>query len=72
MATETQGPNGQGTAARILSNFNPEDAQQMFDQGREAIDQALTTAAEFIRERPMACLAGALAIGYLLGKIASR
>ena len=72
MATETQGPNGQGTAAKILSNFNPEDAQQMFDQGREAIDQALNTAAEFIRERPMACLAGALAIGYLLGKIASR
>ena len=72
MATEPQGPNGQGTAARILSNFNSEDAQQMFEQGREAIDQALDTASGFIRERPMACLAGALAIGYLLGKIASR
>ncbi len=42
MATEPQGPNGQGTAA------------------------------EFIKERPMVCLAGALALGYLLGKIASR
>jgi len=72
MATEPQGPNGQGTAAKILSNFNPEDAQQIFEQGREAIDQAMNTAAEFIRERPIACLAGALAIGYLLGKIASR
>jgi ElaB/YqjD/DUF883 family membrane-anchored ribosome-binding protein len=72
MATEPQGPNGQGTAAKILSNFNPEDAQQMFEQGREAVDQALNTAAEFIKERPMVCLAGALAIGYLLGKIASR
>jgi ElaB/YqjD/DUF883 family membrane-anchored ribosome-binding protein len=44
----------------------------MIDQGREAIDHALETAAEFIRERPLACLAGALAVGYLIGKIASR
>ena len=72
MATEAQGPNGQGTAARILSNFNPEDAQQMLEQGREAMDQALNAASDFIRERPMACLAGAVAIGYLLGKIVSR
>jgi ElaB/YqjD/DUF883 family membrane-anchored ribosome-binding protein len=72
MATETQGPNGQGTAARILGNFNPEDAQQMLEQGREAVDQALKAASDFIRERPMVCLAGALALGYLLGKIASR
>jgi ElaB/YqjD/DUF883 family membrane-anchored ribosome-binding protein len=72
MATEQQGPNGRGAAARILSSFNPEDAQQMLDQGREAIDHALDTAAEFVRERPIVCLAGALAIGYLIGKIASR
>jgi ElaB/YqjD/DUF883 family membrane-anchored ribosome-binding protein len=72
MATEQQGPNGHGGAARILGNFNPEDAQQMIEQGREAVDQALNAAAEFIRERPIVCLAGALAIGYLIGKIASR
>jgi len=72
MATEQQGPNGHGTAARILSNFNPEDAQQMLEQGREAMDHALNAAEEFIRERPMVCLAGALALGYLIGKIASR
>jgi ElaB/YqjD/DUF883 family membrane-anchored ribosome-binding protein len=72
MATEQQGPNGQGAAARILGNFNPEDAQQMLEQGREAMDQALNTAAEFIRERPIVSLAGALTIGYLLGKLASR
>jgi len=72
MATEQQGSNGHGAAARILSAFNPEDAQQMLEQGREAMDQALSTAADFIRERPIACLAGALALGYLIGKIASR
>jgi len=72
MATEQQGSNGRGAAARILSNFNPEEAQHMIDQGREAVDHALEAAAEFIRERPIVSLAGALAIGYLIGKIASR
>ncbi len=72
MATEQQGSNGPGTAARILGSFNPEDAQQMLEQGREAVDQALNTAADFIRERPIMCLAGALALGYLIGRIASR
>jgi len=72
MATEPQGSNGHGTAAKILGNFNPDDAQQMLEQGREALDQALETASQFIKERPIVCLAGALAFGYLLGKIASR
>jgi ElaB/YqjD/DUF883 family membrane-anchored ribosome-binding protein len=72
MENEQQGSNGHGTAARILSSFNSEDAQQMLEQGREAVDQALSATADFIRERPIACLAGALAIGYLIGKIASR
>jgi len=72
MATEQQGSNGQGAAARILSSFNPEDAQQMLEQGREAMDQALSAAADFIRGRPITCLAGAIALGYLIGKIASR
>ena len=72
MATEPQGSNGHGAAAKILGNFNPDDAQQMLEQGREALDQALNTATEFIKQRPMVCLAGALAFGYLVGKIVSR
>jgi hypothetical protein len=32
----------------------------------------METAAGFIRERPIVCLAGAVAIGYLVGKIVSR
>jgi ElaB/YqjD/DUF883 family membrane-anchored ribosome-binding protein len=71
MATEPQGSNGHGTAG-ILGNFNSEDAQQMIEQGRAALDQALDTASQFIRERPIVCLAGALAFGYVLGKIVSR
>jgi ElaB/YqjD/DUF883 family membrane-anchored ribosome-binding protein len=71
MATEPQGSNGHGTAG-ILGNFNPDDAQQMLEQGRAALDQALDAASQFIRERPIVCLAGALAFGYVLGKIVSR
>jgi ElaB/YqjD/DUF883 family membrane-anchored ribosome-binding protein len=72
MATEAQGANGQGAAARILGSFNPEDAQHMIEQGREALDQAVDKATAFIRERPIVCLASALAIGYVVGKIVSR
>jgi ElaB/YqjD/DUF883 family membrane-anchored ribosome-binding protein len=72
MAIESQGPNGQGGMSGILDHLNVDDAQQMMDQTREVVDQALSTAGEFIRERPIICLAGALAIGYVIGKIVSR
>ena len=72
MATESQQTNGQGIAAGLLNNLNVEDAQQIFEQGRVAMDHAVETASDFIRERPMVCLAGAVALGYVIGKIVSR
>lgn len=72
MAFETQGANGQGGVGGILSNLNVEDAQQVMEQTRAAVEQAVKTASAFIRERPIACLAGALAFGYIVGKIVSR
>ncbi len=72
MATESQGANGQGAAGGILSNLDMEDAQQVIEQTRAAVDQAVDTASDFIRERPILCLAGALALGYVVGKIVSR
>jgi ElaB/YqjD/DUF883 family membrane-anchored ribosome-binding protein len=72
MATEPQGANGQGSTAGILSKINVEDAQEIIEQGRAAVDQAVETASDFIRERPILCLAGAVAIGYVIGKIVSR
>lgn len=71
MATDVQGANGQA-AGGILGNLNVEDAQQMMEQTRAAVDQALDSASGFIREKPILCLAGALALGYVIGKIASR
>jgi ElaB/YqjD/DUF883 family membrane-anchored ribosome-binding protein len=63
---------GNGHGASILDHLNVDDAAQVMEQTRAALDQALETAGEFIRERPIACLAGALAIGYVIGKIVSR
>jgi ElaB/YqjD/DUF883 family membrane-anchored ribosome-binding protein len=71
MAIESQGANGQG-AAGFINNLDSESAQQMIDHSREAVEQAMETAATFIRERPIICLAGAVAIGYLVGKLVSR
>ena len=72
MAIESQGANGQGGVGGILNNLNIEDAQQVMEQTRAAVDQAVETASDFIRERPIICLAGAIAIGYVIGKIVSR
>ena len=70
---DVQGANGQNAGGGgVLGNINVEDAQQMMEQTRAAIDQAVETAGDFIRERPILCLAGAIALGYVIGKIASR
>jgi ElaB/YqjD/DUF883 family membrane-anchored ribosome-binding protein len=63
---------GDGFGAGILGDVSVQDAQQLVEQTKQAVDQALEQAATFIRERPIVCLAGALAFGYLIGKVASR
>jgi hypothetical protein len=42
------------------------------EQARAALSDLNTKVTGFIRERPGTCLLGALAFGYLVGKIASR
>jgi ElaB/YqjD/DUF883 family membrane-anchored ribosome-binding protein len=61
-----------GNGSGILGDVSMQDAQQLMEQTKQAVDQAVDQAAVFIRERPIVCLAGALALGYLLGKIVSR
>jgi len=63
---------GRGFAGGILGDISSQDAQQMVEQTKQAMDQAVEQVSDFIREKPIACLAGALALGYLVGKIASR
>jgi ElaB/YqjD/DUF883 family membrane-anchored ribosome-binding protein len=62
---------GRGFGA-VLGDMSSQDAQQMVEQTKQAVDQAVEQVSDFIREKPIACLAGALALGYLVGKIASR
>ena len=42
------------------------------EQARETLSNFNSRAKAFIRERPGTCLLGALAIGYLVGRLASR
>jgi len=63
---------GRGVAGGILGDISSQDAQHMVEQTKQAMDQAVEQVSDFIREKPIACLAGALALGYLVGKIASR
>ena len=42
------------------------------DQARAALTDWNVRVTDFVRERPGTCLVGALAFGYLVGKIASR
>ncbi|HZX65648.1 MAG: hypothetical protein ACJ783_14265 [Myxococcales bacterium] len=63
---------GRGFAAGILGDVSSQDAQQIVEQTKQALDDAVQQVSDFIRERPIVCLAGALAFGYVVGKIASR
>jgi ElaB/YqjD/DUF883 family membrane-anchored ribosome-binding protein len=63
---------GNGFGAGLLGDFRAEDAQRIVEQTKVAMDEAVNQATEFIRERPMLCLAGAVALGYVIGKIVSR
>lgn len=49
-----------------------DDMDEVMERARAEVDRYVTVAADFIRERPLASLAGAVAIGFLIGKIASR
>jgi hypothetical protein len=42
------------------------------EQAKEKMNELNSRAKAFIRERPGTCLFGAVAIGYLVGRIASR
>jgi ElaB/YqjD/DUF883 family membrane-anchored ribosome-binding protein len=42
------------------------------DTAQAGFDRAVEAATEFIRERPVAALVGAVALGWVVGKLASR
>ncbi len=42
------------------------------DEAQRSLSDLNTRITKFIRERPGACLLGALAVGFVIGRIASR
>jgi hypothetical protein len=63
---------GSRSGAGILGDISAHDAKELMEQTRVAVDEAVEEASRFIRARPILCLAGALALGYVIGKIVSR
>ena len=49
-----------------------ERIQPQIDEARRSLSDLNTRITGFIRERPGACLLGALAVGFVIGRIASR
>jgi hypothetical protein len=70
MEIDPQG-NGHHAGAGAMGPITDE-AAHMAEQARVALEQAQEQVSTFIRERPLLCLAGALALGYVVGKIVSR
>lgn len=46
--------------------------EQTYDDARTKIENFNEQAADFVRDNPAVCIVGALAAGYLVGRLASR
>lgn len=73
MATRPESDNGGGTpmSARSMQDFVPlsrDDLERYRDQARELDHQARM----FIRENPVAVVVGAVALGFVVGRLMSR
>lgn len=55
---------------RIEEGFHEMEAR--YDDARDQLRTLNDTAVDFIRENPALCLAGAVGVGYLVGKLAKR
>ena len=55
------------TAREIGERVRPQ-----IDEAKRKLESLNTSAVAFIKENPGKCLVGAVALGYLIGKIASR
>ncbi len=54
----------------LLSAYKKQPGSAKY--ARVEMDRYVSVAADFIRQRPVVCIAGAVTIGYLIGKLASR
>ncbi len=65
--------NGDETrAAGEAADQTATSPQVLVEEMRQRLDEINERVKEFIRERPAACVFGALAVGYLVARIARR
>ena len=60
-------PQFQDTARQLQEKFGPQ-----IEQARQNLNNLNVRVASFIRANPGTCLISAVAVGYLIGKLASR
>ena len=58
--------------ARQKLEHHYRELEQTYDDTRARIEEFNEQAVHFIRENPAICIVGALAAGYLVGRLASR
>jgi len=68
---ETSAPNG-SARGRDLEDGIHARAEAQLQVARDALDDLDRRARRLVRERPVACLLGAVALGFLVGRIAAR
>lgn len=66
------GMNGNGPAETPMMPAKMEELQETLERAREELDHYVERASDFIRERPVVAVVGAVAVGWLIGRIASR
>lgn len=64
---ETNPQQVQARAREVVDNLGPQ-----IEQARQNLTDLNTRVVTFVRQNPGTCLIGALAFGFLVGKIASR
>lgn len=76
-ATTSSGANGSAAgagAAELQDEIERRyhELEERYDEMRGVLEHYNESAQTFIREHPAACIAGAVGLGYLVGRLASR
>lgn len=63
---------GNGQAGPVEQALPALDLEETIERAREELERRVEQATTLIREHPVAALAGAVALGFLVGKLVSR
>ena len=65
-------PRAKPTNGAAMANEAMERVEEQLQAAKDALADAEVKVRAFVKERPVLCLAGAVAIGYVVGKLVSR